>query len=66
MKKVIITTFIISFLFGFSAKAQDFKRVGTTGYGFLEIPASARISALGESVVALSSAPTDGILLILQ
>jgi hypothetical protein len=61
MKKIIITIFILSFVLYYSTLAQEFKRVGTTGYGFLEIPGSARIAALGESIVALSTAPTDGL-----
>ncbi len=39
-------------LLGSAASAQSFKRTGTSGFVFLEIPVSARYAAMGESALA--------------
>lgn len=50
MKKFIFIIYICSSILF----ADDFKKTGTAGFTFLGIPASARISALGEAAVSLS------------
>ncbi|MBI5474924.1 MAG: PorV/PorQ family protein [Ignavibacteriae bacterium] len=55
MKKL----FIITMLAAMPLLAQEFKKVGQSGFVFLEIPASARIAALGEAAVALSDVGAD-------
>lgn len=40
-------------LFAAGQLTTDFKKVGSTGFAFLEIPASARIAALGEAGITL-------------
>lgn len=49
MKKIIAVLIILSL----NAFAQDFKKTGTAGFTFLEIPVSARAAGLGESSIAL-------------
>lgn len=49
MKKIIIVLVILSM----SGFAQEFKKTGTAGFTFLEIPATARTAALGETSIAL-------------
>ncbi len=41
--------------------AQEFEKVGTTGFVFLEMPVSARYLGLGESGVALLDAGSEGV-----
>ncbi len=41
--------------------AQDFKKTATSGFTFLQVPASARTAALGESSIALSDMNSEGI-----
>ena len=42
-------------------RAQEFQKIGTTGFVFLEIPVSARHLALGEAGISLPNAGTDGL-----
>ncbi|MDZ7339505.1 MAG: PorV/PorQ family protein [candidate division KSB1 bacterium] len=44
-----------------AATAQEFEKIGTTGFTFLEVPVSARVLALGEAGSALSDAGAEGI-----
>jgi hypothetical protein len=55
-KAILLLAVLISFV-----SSQDFKKVGTTGYVFLEIPVSARASALGDASVALFHTGADAI-----
>lgn len=41
--------------------AQEFKKTGTAGFSFLQIPASARTAALGEASIALSDINSDAV-----
>ncbi len=59
MKKTLLTV-ALNFLFCFLL-SQDFKKVGTTGYVFLEIPVSARASGVGDASVALFHTSADAI-----
>ncbi|MCR4438099.1 MAG: PorV/PorQ family protein [bacterium] len=43
------------------AIAQEFEKIGTTGFTFLEIPVSARILALGEAATTLFDTGAEGI-----
>ncbi len=43
------------------ALAQDFQKIGTTGFVFLEIPVTARSSALGETGITLVDAGAEGL-----
>lgn len=56
--KILLFVWLIisSFLF-----SQDFKKTATAGFTFLEIPVTARTSALGESSIALSDMNSQGI-----
>lgn len=59
MRKVLFIfalIFIVNFL-----SSQDFKKVGTSGYVFLEIPVSARSSGVGDASVALFHTGADAI-----
>ncbi|MCU7495685.1 MAG: PorV/PorQ family protein [Ignavibacteria bacterium] len=58
MKKTILLLLIF-----LSARAfpQDFKKTGTAGYTFLEIPVTARAAALGESSISLSDMNSSAI-----
>jgi len=59
MKKalfIIVLNFLVYFSF-----SQEFKKVGTTGYVFLEIPVSARSSGIGDASVALFHSGADAI-----
>lgn len=49
------------FLFVNLTFSQDFKKVGTTGYVFLEVPVSARASGVGDAGVALFHTSADAI-----
>lgn len=51
MKKILLLILILS---ASALRAGDFKKVGTAGFAFLEIPVSARVNALGESSVSLA------------
>ncbi|MCI0515143.1 PorV/PorQ family protein [candidate division KSB1 bacterium] len=42
---------------------QEFQKIGTTGFVFLEIPVSARSQALGETGITLPDANADGLYL---
>lgn len=57
MKKIII----ILVLFSASMFAQEFKKNGTSGFTFLEVPATARTAALGETSIALSDMNSDAV-----
>jgi hypothetical protein len=48
-------------VYSVSIYAQDFKKNATSGFSFLQIPASARTAALGESSIALSDMNSEGI-----
>lgn len=41
--------------------SQDLKKVGTTGFVFLELPSNARVAALGESGTTLTDVNSDAI-----
>lgn len=57
MKKII---FIVIFSV-IALHPQEFKKTGTSGFTFLEIPVSARTAALGESSIGLTDMNSDGI-----
>jgi hypothetical protein len=44
-----------------SAQGQEFKKVATAGYTFLEVPVTAQAAALGEAFVAISDARSDAV-----
>ena len=44
-----------------SVNAQDFSKVGTAGFVFLEIPVSARYQALGETGISLTDMGAEGL-----
>jgi hypothetical protein len=52
---------ILLLLMASQSLAQDFRKAGTTGFVFLEIPVSARSQAMGESGLSLIDAGTDGL-----
>jgi len=52
---------LLIFVLGTQAWAQ-FRKAGTTGYVFLEIPATARVSGMGETSVALTDAGAAALL----
>lgn len=56
-KYLLITTVLISSV----VFSQDFRKTATAGFTFLEIPVTARSSALGESSIALSDLNSQGI-----
>lgn len=58
MKKLFLSLLI---LFSVRTMAGDFKKVGTAGFTFLEIPVSARVNALGESSVSLDDLNSSAI-----
>ena len=47
--------FLVLLLSSAFAISQDFKKVGTTGYVFLEIPVSAKASGIGGTLLELVS-----------
>jgi len=49
MKKIIIILTLLTVLF-----AQELKKVGTTGFVFLELPTSARLSGMGDAGTTIS------------
>lgn len=49
MKKIIIILTLLTLLF-----AQELKKVGTTGFVFLELPTSARLSGMGDAGTTIS------------
>ena len=53
--------FLVLLLSSAFAISQDFKKVGTTGYVFLEIPVSAKASGIGDAGVALFYTGADAI-----
>jgi len=57
------TSFILFLLFGWiaAALAQEFNKTGTSGFVFLEIPASARFAALGEAGITMPDAGAEGL-----
>lgn len=44
-----------------AAPAQEFSKVGTSGFVFLEIPAAARFAALGETGITMPDAGAEGL-----
>jgi hypothetical protein len=58
MKKYLITLFIIGSCL---LNAQDFKKTGTAGFAFLEIPVYSRTAGLGEASIALSDLNSSAI-----
>ena len=55
MEQTSKTFFALLLLFSFSAlQAQEFKKTATAGFIFLEVPATARTAALGESTLAMA------------
>ena len=59
-KHIILVALAISG-FVISGAAQDFSKVGTVGFVFLEIPVSARYQALGETGISLIDMASEGI-----
>ncbi|MCD6377009.1 MAG: PorV/PorQ family protein [Caldisericaceae bacterium] len=59
--KNLLALLVVLFAFYSSSLAQ-FRKAGTTGYVFLEIPTSARVSAMGETSVALTDAGAASLL----
>ena len=57
MKRILLLI-LISACFTF---AQEFKKTGTAGFIFLEVPVSARSAALGEAAIALGDLNSDAI-----
>jgi hypothetical protein len=57
---LIIFVFAVLLLFDPVAWAQDFKKTATAGFTFLQVPATARTAALGESSIALSDMDAQG------
>ncbi len=57
------TILLIISLLGLTAagSAQEFNKVGTSGFVFLEIPASARFAALGETGITMPDACSEGL-----
>jgi hypothetical protein len=55
----ILVLFLI--IISLPAEGQDFSRVGTTGYAFLELPVSARTAGIGEASVALPDANAEAV-----
>lgn len=53
--------FILIIIFSASVLAQTFKKTGTAGFVFLEVPTNARYAALGESGIALHDFSADAI-----
>lgn len=53
---------IVILLAFYSFSLAQFKKAGTTGYVFLEIPTTARVSAMGETSVALTDAGAAALL----
>ncbi len=58
MKIKIILLFLAAGVF---LNAQTFKRTGTSGFTFLEIPANARTAALGEASISLADLNSDAV-----
>lgn len=58
MKKL---TILLLLLLSAQVLPQDFKKTGTAGYTFLEIPVTARNAALGESSISLSDMNSSAI-----
>lgn len=52
---------LICLFWGAGAIAQEFEKIGTTGFAFLEIPVSARVLALGEVGTTLFDAGAEGV-----
>ncbi|MBN2354819.1 PorV/PorQ family protein [candidate division KSB1 bacterium] len=61
MNKCLSLLFIFVILSTFQSPAQEFNKVGTSGFVFLEIPASARFAALGEAGVTMLDAGSEGL-----
>lgn len=61
MKKLFTISFLVILLIQTFVIAQDFKKTATAGFTFLEIPVTARTSALGESSISLSDMNSQGI-----
>lgn len=61
MKKFFTISFLGILLIQALVTAQDFKKTATAGFTFLEIPVTARTSALGESSISLSDMNSQGI-----
>ncbi|MBD3378425.1 PorV/PorQ family protein [candidate division KSB1 bacterium] len=65
MKNLTIKTFIFStflmLLWHSFPCAQDFEKTGTTGFVFLELPATARLQGMGETGMTLPDAGADGL-----
>lgn len=60
-KSLIKISVIISLIISSTILSQDFKKTATAGFTFLEIPVTARTTALGESSIALSDMNSQGI-----
>ncbi|PIQ09192.1 MAG: hypothetical protein COW71_07835 [Ignavibacteriales bacterium CG18_big_fil_WC_8_21_14_2_50_31_20] len=64
MKKIKISIFTIVLISAIMPKtffAQEFKKTATSGFTFLQIPASARTASLGEASTALSDINSDAV-----
>jgi hypothetical protein len=58
MKLKIFITFLVCSMF---IQAQEFKKTGTAGFVFLEIPVTARSAGLGDASIALADMNSDGV-----
>lgn len=56
--KIVCTAIL---LISLSAGAQEFRKSGTSGFVFLELPVTARYAALGEAGVTLRDAGSEGL-----
>lgn len=63
MKKILFKAAVFSFMAGMLINTfpQEFKKNATSGFTFLQVPASARTAALGEASIALSDMNSEGI-----
>ncbi len=65
MKNMIIKTLylftLLAIIWHSVGCAQDFEKTGTTGFVFLELPATARLQAMGETGMTLPDAGADGL-----
>ncbi|MGQ9560803.1 MAG: PorV/PorQ family protein [Candidatus Oleimicrobiaceae bacterium] len=56
-----LVIFSVVFIWQLGTAHAQFRKVGTTGYVFLEIPVSARMAAMGESFLAMTDAGADAL-----
>lgn len=60
MNRILFTYLIVACAF-LSASAQEFKKTGTSGFTFLNIPVTARAAALGETSISLTDGGVSGV-----